>query len=304
MTDMVQQLGYIGFGVSDLEAWERFGTNVLGLEVTGKGDDGSFALRMDGHAQRFFIQPDASDDLIFVGWEVASEDALENCRKSLEGAGVSVSDGDAALCETRAAKKIITFTDPGGIPVEIAFGLARAAEPFSSKRVSSGFVADELGLGHLVISTRDRDESRDFYRNVLGFKLSDHITLDLHGYPVDIAFLHCNGRHHSLAMGGPMPKRMHHFMLEVNHMDDVGLAFDRAMDNKTPIAQMLGRHPNDKMFSFYAITPSGFQFEFGWGGRIIDDEVWEPTVYDHISEWGHRPFPKKRRPKPQPEAGA
>ena len=35
--------------------------------------------------------------------------------------------------------------------------------------------------------------------------------------------------------------------------------------------QTLGRHPNDRMFSFYAKTPSGFQFEFGWGGREVDD---------------------------------
>jgi hypothetical protein len=43
------------------------------------------------------------------------------------------------------------------------------------------------------------------------------------------------------------------------------------------------------MFSFYAKTPSGFQFELGWGGREVDDATWEPTTYDRISEWGHHP---------------
>ncbi len=78
-------------------------------------------------------------------------------------------------------------------------------------------------------------------------------------------------------------------MLEVKSFDDVGLCYDRTLKARLPIMQTLGRHPNDKMFSFYAMTPSGFQFEYGWGGRQIDDATWEPTTYDCISEWGHHP---------------
>jgi hypothetical protein len=72
-------------------------------------------------------------------------------------------------------------------------------------------------------------------------------------------------------------------------MDDVGLAFDRALGSGVRIMQTLGRHPNDRMFSFYAKTPSGFQFELGWGGREIDDATWQPAEHDRISEWGHHP---------------
>ena len=72
-------------------------------------------------------------------------------------------------------------------------------------------------------------------------------------------------------------------------MDDVGLCWDRVLRAGHRVAQTLGRHPNDRMFSFYAYTPSGFQFEYGWGGREVDDDTWEPTTYDQISEWGHHP---------------
>ena len=51
----------------------------------------------------------------------------------------------------------------------------------------------------------------------------------------------------------------------------------------------IGRHPNDRMFSFYAQTPGKYQFEFGWGAREVDDATWEPSVHDRISEWGHHP---------------
>jgi hypothetical protein len=82
-------------------------------------------------------------------------------------------------------------------------------------------------------------------------------------------------------------------------MDDVGMAYDRAQEAGVQIEQSLGRHPNERMFSFYAQTPSGFQFEYGWGGREVDDATWTPTTNDRISEWGHRRMP---RLKPRPPA--
>jgi hypothetical protein len=52
----------------------------------------------------------------------------------------------------------------------------------------------------------------------------------------------------------------------------------------------LGRHTNDRMTSFYVRTPSGFEIEYGAGGRLIDmTEPWMPGHYDAMSFWGHKP---------------
>ena len=59
-------------------------------------------------------------------------------------------------------------------------------------------------------------------------------------------------------------------MVETVSQDNVGLAFDRAWNAGLPIANALGKHDNDKMFSFYVVTPAGFQLEFGHGARTID----------------------------------
>jgi hypothetical protein len=84
----------------------------------------------------------------------------------------------------------------------------------------------------------------------------------------------------STSAGDRQKKRLHHFMLEVGSMDDVGLAFDRALRKGVRIMQTLGRHPNDRMFSFYAKTPSGFQFELGSrAGRVVPKpEAWPPAA--------------------------
>lgn len=300
MTTGIAQLGYLGFEVSDLGAWEAFATGVLGLAVVDRRGDGGFALRMDGHAQRIVISPGKADDLAVLGWQVDGPAEMAEIAARLRAAGVEVTAGSAEEAALRKVRGLVKYVDPGGIPSEIFHGPELAEEPFRSPVVRSGFVADGLGLGHLVVSARSQEENQRFYCDVLGFRVSDAIRCDIHGYKVDILFLHTNARHHSLAFGDRQRKRIHHFMLELRSMDDVGLGFDRALKSGVKIMQTLGRHPNDRMFSFYAKTPSGFQFELGWGGREVDDATWEPTTYDHISEWGHHPPAFLSPPKDAP----
>lgn len=296
----VTQLGYLAFEVADLAAWETFVTRVLGLGIAARTARGGLVLRMDGRAARIFVEPGPADDLAAIGWEAADERALDTIVERLRAAGFEVAAGTAEEASARRVAKLVKLTDPGGIPSELFVGAERAAEPFRSDVVRSGFVGDEHGLGHLVVTARTQEESEAFYTKLLGFRLSDYIRCEVHGYPVDIAFFHANGRHHSVAFGARQKKRLHHFMLEARSMDEVGLAYDRTLAAGLRIMQTLGRHPNDRMFSFYAKTPSGFQFEFGWGGREIDDATWRPTTYDRISEWGHHPpellVARKERP--------
>lgn len=270
------QLGFLEFEVRDGSEWERFMTGVLGIPGAGGG-----RFSHDGHALRFQIREGSADDLAAVGWEVEDAQAAASL---LSRAGFQIEEADPA---PRTARRRFTVVDPAGVPTELVEGMALRA-PIPSPLVRSGFVADDLGLGHLVLTAPDKAASRAFY-DALGFQHSDDIVCEIYGHPVDLSFFHVNPRHHSLAFGGPQRKRLHHFMVEARALDDVGLAYDRAIRAGLTIMQTLGRHPNDRMFSFYAKTPSGFQFEFGWGGRQLDAPGCEPQTYDHISEWGHHP---------------
>jgi len=81
------------------------------------------------------------------------------------------------------------------------------------------------------------------------------------------------------------PKRMHHVMVEVRELDDVGRAYDLCLQRGL-VARSLGRHINDHMVSFYLKTPSGFFLEYGWGGRVIEGPS-EVVTYRMGSLWGH-----------------
>jgi 2,3-dihydroxybiphenyl 1,2-dioxygenase len=201
----------------------------------------------------------------------------------------------------RRVAGLVRSTDPNGLPVELFHGPETAPEPFRSALVPSGFHTGEEGLGHVFVAARDVAASQHFYCDLLGLRLSDYIETEIGGRPFRATFLHANPRHHSLSFAsGDFRKRLDHFMVEVGDMDDVGAAYDRCQDLGVPITRTLGRHPNDRMLSFYGLTPSGFAFELGCGGRKVDDATWTVRTYDRISDWGHRrekgPEPARTRP--------
>jgi 2,3-dihydroxybiphenyl 1,2-dioxygenase len=294
MTDV--RLGYLAIEAPDVRAWEGFAVDILGLQA--QREDGELVLRCDDWARRFMITEGPADDVTAIGFEVDDAAAFDALVDRLRAAGVEVTPGTDAEARRRRVARLVKVRDPAGMPLEIVCGPQLAATPFRSSQLVSAFVTGPQGLGHVVVGARDAEASKRFYLDLLGFRVSDRIVCEVYGYPVDITFLHASTRHHTVAIGAPQPKRIHHFMLEVASIDDVGLTFDRAMRAGVKIILTLGRHPNDRMFSFYGKTPSGFEFEIGWGARQVDDATWQPTTYDHISEWGHHP-PQAFAPRPR-----
>jgi biphenyl-2,3-diol 1,2-dioxygenase len=177
------------------------------------------------------------------GWEVDDDAALDALTERLRTGGVDVHAGTDEEARRRGVTRLMKLNDPTGHPLEIFHGAERAKTPFVSRHVVSSFVTGSQGLGHVVVSAAEPERSMAFYRDLLGFRLSDRIACDIHGYAVDITFFHGGPRHHSVAIGGPQRKRVHHFMLEVASMDDVGLAFDRALRGGVRITQTLGASP-------------------------------------------------------------
>jgi 2,3-dihydroxybiphenyl 1,2-dioxygenase len=290
-TSIVNQLGYIGLDVADVARWERFATDTLGLERVADDETGAASFRMDANHHRITVTGGVRDDLAHVGWEVPDADALRDVAERLESHGFEVAWGTGQDARRRCVMGLITTCDPSGVTTEIFHGpLVRVDVPFRSPRSIGGFVAGRLGLGHIVLAVDDCEASVRFYRDVLGLRVSDYIELDMGTMGSTTAvFLHCGPRHHSLALVQvPATKRLHHMMLELRDLDDVGRTYDLCHDQGVPITSTLGCHTNDKMMSFYMETPSGFQVEYGHGGLLIDDDTWEVQLHQAPSIWGHR----------------
>ncbi|MEL7030095.1 MAG: VOC family protein, partial [Pseudomonadota bacterium] len=253
----IHSLGYLGLEVSDLEAWRGFAGDFLGAQCCDVSD--GFDLRLDERARRISVSKGDGDDVSFLGWEVDGPEALTSFSARLDRAGINHTRGDQAMCERRGVEDIIVFQDPDGLQGEAYFGATVASErPPEFGRPVSGFVTGDQGLGHLILNVADVAAARRFYEGALGFRLTDFIRFEpFPGVKVDLTFLRCNARHHTLALASfPFPKRMQHFMLQYRSLDDVGRAYDMAQAADAPITLTLGRHTNDHMTSFYVRTPS------------------------------------------------
>ena len=303
MGSRVHSLGYFLFEVSDLNAWDHFLTKVVGVERGEPLGQGLVPYRMDERAARILLRQGPADDLIALGFEVPSEDALAHVAARVRAAGHGVEDASVDEARARGVADFVRTFEPGGVALELFHGPVIAETPFRRDVVATRFVTGEQGIGHLALRADDIAHTRAYFEEVLSFALSDYIRCTLPGdFEVDITFLHVNPRHHTVALGSGLPKHLHHFMLQMASLDDVGAALDRAFANEVRVVQGLGRHPNDEMVTFYCVTPSGFECEIGWGGRTVDDSTWEPTTYDRISDWGHQ-SPYRRPPKRQTEMG-
>ncbi|MBX2837504.1 MAG: VOC family protein [Gammaproteobacteria bacterium] len=275
-------LGYLGVKSNQTDEWSRFASNLLGFQQVDNGGN-TVAFRMDDYKQRFVVTDESGDSLAFIGWEVEHADDLTTYASDLDNAGYAVELGSRALCDQRCVAQLIAFNDPDGNRVELFHDPLISTDPFEPGRPITGFVTGPVGMGHAVLHVKDAQSLVPFYRNILGFALSDFGMK-----PVPLYFFHVNERHHSFAIVGSGRTGFHHFMVEYQNLDDVGQGYDLAQLEQDRIAYTLGRHTNDYMTSFYANTPSGFFVESGWGGRQIDPETWvahETTVGP--SFWGH-----------------
>jgi 2,3-dihydroxybiphenyl 1,2-dioxygenase len=295
----IQALGYVGLTVADLQRWSIFATLVLGLQAAIR-DDKRLDLRMDAYAMRLSLTEGAADDIDFVGWEVRDEQDLESLSATLRQHGIAATQGTPNEARQRFVKSLIKFRDPEGLKSEAYYGsLQRTNDPFLSP-AGVRFKTGRGGLGHIVLVTQDLEAQESFYRDVLGFRVSDYIHSEVvPGKPLQITFMRCNSRHHSLALAQlPLKKRLQHLMIEVESIDDVGRTMYRCIDAGCHVSLTLGRHSNDEMVSFYPQTPSGFDIEYGWSGLEVDDETWHVLTHETNSAWGHRFQRPQKKPNP------
>jgi 3,4-dihydroxy-9,10-secoandrosta-1,3,5(10)-triene-9,17-dione 4,5-dioxygenase len=278
-------LGYALIAASDLSEWKAFAVDLLGLQIAQETDD-RLLLRMDEKSYRLDIRRDAGNGgVTTLGWEVVGPRELVQLSATLEAAGFVVKPADAATIAERMVSGLSSFHDPDGVTLELYWGLKTDKNRFVSP-TGARFKTGTGGFGHAFQMVSDEPTYRRLYEDLLGFRLSDYIDF---APGVAGTFLHCNPRHHSFAHASipGVPNHVNHLMFEVDDFDLVGRAWDKVLAGAAPVAASFGKHSNDEMLSFYVKTPSGFQVEYGYGGRILDS-TYTPTRYDVASYWGHK----------------
>jgi catechol 2,3-dioxygenase-like lactoylglutathione lyase family enzyme len=285
----LHRLTTITLGVPDVGAAAEFYED-FGLTSTGAGQlssaDGGEQLRLAESARRRLVE---------LGVGADDPDDLHRIAGNLDGSGF-----DWAW----ASPSRIAVRDPGTkvtVNVEVAPRLAQAeaAAPQANgpahvarpnRRADGAFRTGRVRprrLGHVVVGSTDLEGSYRLFVDALGFKISDEVD-------GKARFLRCSTDHHNLLVQSAPADFLHHTSWEVDDVDQIGRGAAHLLE-KDPERHVwgLGRHNIGSNFFWYFRDPAGNFVEYYSDlDVIVDDELWDPRVFDVLVDgqvaWGPR----------------
>ncbi len=279
--------------VPDLKLAEKFYGD-FGLDVREEGN--SLGLYTHGHDHRWGrVTQGRAKALNYVSFGVYAED-IEPLRDRLRQNGVPQIDPPAGF-ETNG----VWFRDPDGMLVEMRVAdksspdeKAVQSNPSSPAGVqgsharSRAAVVQPRRLAHILMFSGDVERSVQFYRRVLGLRLSDRSG-------DGIAFMHGihGSDHHMIALaksGGP---GLHHLSWDVGSIHEVGLGAMQMADRGFTAGWGLGRHVLGSNYFHYVRDPWGSYSEYSSDIDYIPvDCDWEAGDHpgdDAFYVWGPTP---------------
>lgn len=284
-------LGYIVIETDRFADWRRFGRDAIGMHLDESSRD-VLRFRLDDHACRFLLQRGPAEDVAALGWQLDDHRTFDEIVSRVAGLGMPFSEGTTEEVALRGVERLVRFPGPNGLAQEI-FTRARTSDAPLKMR-AGGFVTGDGGIGHVAVTTKKPHQVRGYYDTVFDARLSDYIDETISGLKFKIRFLRVNQRHHSVAIAAvnrlpinPIRTRVQHLNVQVADLDDMTASYQRVKELGFRMALAVGQHTNDRELSYYAMTPSGFEWEVGWNPIVVDEKTWEPTTYQGISIWGH-----------------
>ncbi|MGN4075458.1 VOC family protein, partial [Burkholderia gladioli] len=232
----VQDIAFVRYQVTDLDRMETFLFD-FGLHRAARSEHALYMRATDAahHVHVSELGPDNST--VGLGFQAASETDLERLAAHL---GVQVEDNP----EPGGGRRV-RFRDPDDFLVDVLHGAARHAPlPLrDAVAMNCGGARRRLGkavrlqprpsgvlrLGHVALQVRNFSAMLAFYRDVLGFRVSDTYWAGSEQNTI-AAFLHCGlgeqwTDHHTVALIAAQDgrSRFEHTAFEVLDLDDVML---------------------------------------------------------------------------------
>jgi 2,3-dihydroxybiphenyl 1,2-dioxygenase len=287
-------LGYIIIETEKFADWRRFGRDAIGMHLDETLPD-VMRFRLDDNECRFLLQRGPAEDTTALGWQLDDHATFDTIEARIKAHGVPVTEGSAEEAALRGVERLVRFPGPNGLTQEI-YVEPRKASATLQLAAHGGFVTGEDGMGHVAIATKKPHQVRGYYSTVFDARLSDYIDETISGLKFKIRFLRVNERHHTVAIASvnrlplnPIRTKIQHCNVQVADLNDMTASYQRVKELGFHMALSVGQHTNDKELSFYALTPSGFEWELGWNPIVVDESTWEPTTHQGISIWGHTP---------------
>jgi catechol-2,3-dioxygenase len=246
----VIKLAHVGLNAVDLSTQAEFYNDKWGLEPIDEFRRELF-FRAEGPAHHVLtLHEHETAGLHHVALEVASPEDVDRAFEELSAAGVQVVTPPTQELEP-GVQKAIRFMDPDGFLVELLAGVDRVSDAYGARDVKP------QDLNHVVLNVADAERSEVFYRDLLGFKLTDRFVNGL-------SFWACDANHHSLAFGQARDGQasFHHAAFDMKDWEAWIKAVFYAGERGIPRVWGPGRHLfGNNLFSYYK-DPEGNTVEY------------------------------------------
>ncbi len=257
-----------------ITATAGFYTDLWGLKLAEEADDITYLRGTGGEPFIYGLKNDATYGIEYVHFGMPDRTSMESLHEQVTARGATVL---GALTE---------FDDAiGGYGFEILDPDNRRLRFTADLELRESIYeyAYPRKISHVVLNTADMEGRRDWYVDLLGFRVSD--------YSADqMVFLRCNSDHHSIALVRGEYPSVNHVAFEMPDLDSFMRGIGRMKQKGQVPTWGPGRHgPGNNPFAYF-VSPSGFVIEFTSELQQIDEatheaQVWPRSVPERMDRW-------------------
>lgn len=264
--------GHVQIRVLDLDDAVRHYRDVLGLEETGRDASGRVYLKAwdERDHNSVILRQDDRAGIDFMAFKVDSDATLDRLEADLRAHGVTTTRIPAGeLLETGER---VRFEIPSGHQIELYARKTFVGSELGQKDPKPYMAKFDKGiapmrLDHALLYGPNVDKVLDIFTKVLGFHLTEYVTLpdsDVKG----ALWLSCSNKAHDIAfVVHPEPGKLHHVSFYMESWERVLRAADILASNDVKVDIGPTRHGITRGGTIYAWDPSGNRFETFWGGN-------------------------------------
>ncbi|QOL83010.1 VOC family protein [Pseudooceanicola spongiae] len=235
----------VELGVTDIASAEAFYTSVWGLELIAREGDKVFLAATGDDICVLELRASHRTELRKTTFRAASDEAFAELHRRVSASG-AVMLRDIEPVSGPCGGTHFVFREPQGTVIEIVIGDMRKAATSDRTRA--------YRLSHVNFNSTNVADLVDFYRDVLGFDLTDRSGM--------MAFLRCNSDHHAVVLADADVNGLNHIAFMMPDWEGVMLGAGRMRDNGYEIGWGVGRHgPGDNVFAYF-VAPDGAVIEY------------------------------------------
>lgn len=280
----IQDILYVRYGAPDLDAMQNF-LEAFGLHLTQRTET---ALYMrSANAQPFAHVTERTEHATHIGFGLRAK-CLADLHELASILGTTVQEN-----QEPGGGHVVRFIDPAGLKVDVVWGYTALPELSAREPVAFNSITQRARtgakvrlapapsavarLGHVAIHVKDFPQVVDFYKNTLGFKVSDSYWIGSEENTIAV-FLHCGlgdawTDHHTIALGAASDNRTRfdHSAFEVLDLDDLMQGSAYLEQRGCQHSWGVGRHIQGSQIFDYWRDPFGNKIEHWTDGDLVND---------------------------------